>query len=369
MLTLSHQTATEVGSNYADEDDERWRGAARKYLATVADRTYLVKPDIGWPSNRDHERVAAAFYRSLGQPVPNVVNATIGGTDACAVRILPNAYPIGDEFASISLSAAKDVFRGLILSSLIGDRDRHQYNWIHDGRRAYAIDHGLAFADMSYGPRIPSFATEYVYDMLDAGVLSLGDMAVIAATLPERATRMAAIAWAHVGKAYNAPYLPDDVRAYAQAYVAAITTDYAGARRLTYDNWSVDYDPDMSDPDDDPCDCEDCIGQVTDDAEPMTGDDTARRAAAGEMVWNVDHWTTPIPNRNRMACGFDAPAYAAIPHRHSWSVIRGWHSTGYANKCKCSGCIAPQGRQAGKRCISGKVFPRKVSDIYNRVRV
>lgn len=364
MLTLTEQTATSVGDNWDDEDDARWRGAARKYLATVASRTYLVKPDIGWPSDRDSERTGAAYYRALRQPVPNVVNATIGGIDACAVRILPNARPIGDGFDALSHTEALDVFRGLLLSSLIGDRDRHQYNWIADGERAYAIDHGLAFAPGSY-IRISSFATDYVYTMMGYGIIDAGDMLRVIDDLPDNVASIARMAWSHVQR--NGPAIPDDVRPLFRRYVESIIADRAGESALTYTDWYDGWTVDS--PDDDPedalaCDCPDCIGEVTE---------------ASDMTWHRTHpadpgrWTRRHPHtstrmgRNKLRCGFGEPKYAPRPHAHRWTAMRGWHSTAHESfiriYCVCRLCERPAGRQFGKPCASGAVFPRKVDDI------
>lgn len=356
MLTLSRQTVTKVGTNYDDDEDMRWRGAAEKYLATVAERTYLVKPDIGWPSDRDHERVAAAYYRRMGVPVPNVVNATVGGIAACAVRILHNAHPIGDDFGNLTSSESRDVFRGLLLSSLIGDRDRHGYNWIADGTRAYAIDHGLAFAQGGIG-RISGFATEYVYDMLDAGTIALDDMADIAANLPEDAARIAALAWAHVRR--DGGNMPEDVRSHFAEYVEAIRADYNSGRELTYTDWFAGYavgDPEPTEPE---CDCTMCRGQESEPSD-MTWHTlrTIDRTAESSVI--------VIRKRNNI-CGSADPRWAIRPHAHRWSMTRGWHSSAITQRCRCAQCHRPAGRMAGKPCPSGKPFPRKVSDIRRNV--
>lgn len=366
MLTLSRQTVTKVGTDWYDEDDMRWRGAAEKYLATVAERTYLIKPDIGWPSDRDNERVAAAFYRRMGVPVPNVVNATVGGVDACAVRIIPDAHPIGESFGSITRQEGLDVFRGLLLSSLIGDRDRHGYNWIADGAHAYAIDHGLAFASAGTG-QISGFATEYVYDMLDSGVITLGDMRAIVDTLPVNAVATARLAWAHVRR--DAGDLPVDVRQHFAEYVEALASDYGNGRELTYTNWYSGWsagDPESDD--EDACDCPDCIGQE-DEGEDMTWH---RTDPDGEYRWT--NRKPVIVLRNVIRCGMPFPQ----GHRHAWSTARGWHSQVDAapfalaedgplaralDWCICPRCPRPAGRQAGRLCHTGRRFGRKVTDI------
>lgn len=378
MLTLSRQTVTKVGDRYDPDpsnDDARWMGAAEKYLATVAERQYLVKPDVGWPSDRDNERVAAAFYRRMGAPVPNVVNATIGGIDACAVRILPDAQPIGDGFAYLTPGQAQDVFRGLLLSSLIGDRDRHGYNWIADDTRAYLIDHGLAFASSGTG-QISSFATEYVYDMLDAGIISFANMRIIAGTLPVNAAEIAALAWAHVQR--DSGMLPEDVRAHFTEYVDALEIDYRGDKELTYTNWYTGFATGEPEPTEPECDCSICRGQ---DYDPSGM--TWHRQTDGEYRWTRRHNPDApvIVLRNILRCGVDAPKYAPEPHKHRWTNTRGWHSAplstpyaldddgplaralGYAAMCQCADCYRPAGRMAGKLCPTGHVFPRKVSDV------
>ena len=361
-LTISEITAREVGDDWDDEDDARWRGAARKYLATMQGRTYLVKPDIGWPSNRDAERIAAAYYRSLGQPVPNVVNATIGDHVACAVRIIDGADPIGDNFHMLSPTEARDVFRGLLLSTLIGDRDRHQYNWIHDGERAYAIDHGLSFAPNGY-IRVPAFATEYVIEMIEAGSLTEADMRQIARDLPNSAERMAALAWEHMGSA--GPDLSMNVREVFSRYIDALLDDYnSGNGALTYTDWFDGWTPDEPEPDEDDapdvslCYCTGCRIKHTSSGTPdaLDPDGPLARALA-----------TPV-RRNAPLCGYDAPVYAPVPHAHRWSVGRGWHSTRMIpERCVCVWCKRPAGRAVGLLCSSLKVFPRKVSDIRRRV--
>lgn len=368
MLTLSEHTATRVGSYDTDDDTERWRGAARKYLATVDGREYLVKPDIGWPSDRDNERVAAAFYRRLGAPVPNVVNATIGGTDACAVRILPNAYPIGDGFDNLTRSEALDVVRSAMLSTLIGDRDRHQYNWIHDGTRAYAIDHGLAFSTGTIA-RMSYLVNEYVYDMLDSGVITTGDIIDIANTLPTEAPRIAALAWAHVQQNYRESDIPTDIRAHFGEYAQAVASDYNGAQELRGDDWYAGWTSDAVE-DEPECDCTDCIGQY-DEPSDMTW-----YASTGEPLrWTRRRKHEPVvPVRNRMACAamprvVDGSIRFSAPnnHRHTWSGGRGWHSTPKMRNgqpvCVCGACVRRDGRQAGRLCPSGRVFGRKVTDI------
>src|SRR5688500_10332035 len=149
MITLTSQTLRKIDRYPDDDDDGKWMGAALKYLATYDGREYLIKPDVGWPSDSTRERVAAAFYRAIGVRTANVVRAMVDGTPSVAVRIIDGVEPIGDGMYALCKDAALDVVRGVLGAALIGDGDKHAYNFITDGFRAWSIDHGLAFGNDS----------------------------------------------------------------------------------------------------------------------------------------------------------------------------------------------------------------------------
>lgn len=349
MLTLTSQTIRKVG-RYGDDDDDQFMGAALKYLATYDGREYLVKPDVGWPSNSRAERVAAAFYRAIGIRTANCVRASVDGTDAIAVRLIPDAMPIGDGMGSISRDEALDVVRGVLGAALIGDGDKHCYNFITDGTHAYSIDHGLAFS--GYSGKVNYTGGEHLSEFISAGILTLADMHAVADDLPESTGTLAKLAHEHAG-------VPSSVDIIGWRSMLHSELD-----RISADPW--DNDSDDADPDD--CDCDECMPPDPD------CDDAYAWGDGGHERYSTDAgaWRTCSTRRNARAAQL----------RLDQSRERIVHMQRVANRdhveicsrckeaemavllpCKCRYCVRPAGRMAGKRCITYRVFARKVSDI------
>jgi hypothetical protein len=250
MLLVSATTARRIESR-ASGSDERWSGAAVKYLAEFDGRTYLVKPDTGWPSDSARERVAAAYYRAMGQPTANVIRASVDGTPAVAVRVIEDAEPIGMEMELLNYTDALTVTRAALLACLIGDSDKHEFNFISDGVKVYAIDHGLAF-NGSIGRALWT-PLAHVSSFLSAGTIGWSDVDRIIEELPAGAYAMALLAYSHAGA-----HVSDD---------KVIDGDFREALR----NAIADYRGpgfNRDSPDDEDCDCDDCRHEQDEPADP-----------------------------------------------------------------------------------------------------
>src|SRR5687768_5109409 len=239
MITLTSQTLRKIDRYPDDDDDGKWMGAALKYLATYDGREYLIKPDVGWPSDSTRERVAAAFYRAIGVRTANVVRAMVDGTPSVAVRIIDGVEPIGDGMYALCKDAALDVVRGVLGAALIGDGDKHAYNFITDGFRAWSIDHGLAFGNDS--GKINYTGAEHLTTLTDAGIITWQDVRDVLDSIPANAGALAEIAYRHAS---------------AIGYV-----DVDGWRAQLHERIDriIDGHTPEDDYDEDECDCEECM--------------------------------------------------------------------------------------------------------------
>lgn len=348
MLALTSQTIRKVG-RYGEDDEDRYMGAALKYLATYDGREYLIKPDVGWPSNSRAERVAAAFYRAIGIRTANCVRASVDGTDAIAVRLIEDAEPVGDNMSLLSRDEMLDVTRGVLGAALIGDGDKHAYNFITDGVHAYSIDHGLAFS--GYSGKVNYTGGEHLTAFLESGRLTLADMHSVIDSLPESTGTLAKLAHEHAG-------VPSKVD----------TTGWRDMLHAELDRIGDDPYGMADDEPDDECDCEDCMP-----ADPDCDDSDAWGMGGHERYsTGLGRWRTCSTRRHARS------AQARLDQsreriRHGQRVANRAHieicspcriaELAVVEPCQCIHCERPSGRMAGKRCVTYRVFPRKVSDI------
>jgi hypothetical protein len=124
----------------------------------------VIKPEAGIRAGRvrdvitpggDFIREEAAFWiaQHLGTPTPPIVQRDVPGEgNAVVSAFIPGAktmyeymrdgrQPHGEKIARDERSIA-------LLDMVIGNTDRHAGNYMSDGERLYAIDHGLAFPDV-----------------------------------------------------------------------------------------------------------------------------------------------------------------------------------------------------------------------------
>lgn len=333
MLTLTSQTIQRVGSNYEDSDDDKWRGAAKKYLATYNGRDYLVKPDLGWPSDSARERIAAAFYRAVGVRTANCVRASVDGTSAVAVRIIPNASPIGDDMVYLTHQEGMDVVLGVFAAAMVGDGDKHCYNFIHDGEHAYSIDHGLAFNGTS--AKVNYTGGEHITTLTESGVVTWQDVRDILADMPDNTGTLAELAYSHAE-------VPSSVSVNGWREIMAREIE-----RLEEDEDSAYDDEDYSDED------EDDSGHHDPD----------------HMTWNgKEGWHTCQTQRDQVADNA-----LAIMWEHDNRVLHNvecppCQAHARLQECNCRNCPRPLRWGPAVRCATfGRFMHRKASDPVKRI--
>jgi hypothetical protein len=338
MLTLTTGTDTvrAVGRDYDDDDDARWRGAALKYLATLDGRTYLVKPDLGWPSDSAVERVAAAFYRAIGVPTANIVRAEVDGTPACAVRVLENAYAIGEYLSGLDHVQALDLVRCTFGASLLSDGDKHPYNFLTDGARVYAIDHGLAMRGGTV--KIPWNNRMMLTELVELGTVTWADIHAELDRIRDDAHTLANLAYKHAGK-YGSEL--------ADNWKEILHDDLNDLANDPYGN-DDDYDPTYDDDDD--------------DVEP--DDDNGHMVFMGVTAG----WRTCFTRRPAGAATIRkqrADRRAALLRDHDVRRVHVEDCTvcrkqNAAWSCKCSFCIR-RWRRKNAQCDTGRVFRHRAA--------
>lgn len=121
---------------------------AHVHVATQGDRKYVVKQSRGNDADLDNEVMISKMAKAAGVNVPEAQLTEAGGKRAVATDMVPGETLHSADFKSIP----KDqVERQLAFDLLTGARDRHEGQYLFDGKTLSAIDNELTFTPSGRG--------------------------------------------------------------------------------------------------------------------------------------------------------------------------------------------------------------------------